>query len=49
MFSEIDAMKFISSMTLFSQVCNDQIFRTALTLFNHGELDLRTIELLKDG
>lgn len=47
-FGEIDAMKFISSMTLFSQVSESPVFEQALTLFNQGRKDIKTMEKLNE-
>ena len=47
-FGDIDAMKFRSSMTLFSVAAEDQtIFHDALEQYFSGQRDVRTIELLK--
>jgi uncharacterized protein (DUF1810 family) len=43
----IDAMKFVSSMTLFDAVAqDDERFARALAAFNRGERDALTLELL---
>lgn len=44
----IDAMKFVSSMTLFDAVAEvaDNPFARALAAFNHGERDPLTLELI---
>ena len=43
----IDAKKFVSSMTLFDAVAeDDRRFARALAAFNHGERDPLTLELL---
>lgn len=43
----VDAMKFVSSMTLFDAVAeDDRRFARALAAFNHGERDPLTLELL---
>nr|WP_166177348.1 DUF1810 domain-containing protein [Altererythrobacter segetis] len=42
----VDAMKFVSSMTLFDAVAqDDNRFARALAAFNHGERDPLTLEL----
>ncbi len=43
----IDALKFVSSMTLFDAVTEgDDRFARALAAFNHGERDPLTLDLL---
>lgn len=49
-FGSIDALKFRSSMTLFSRVSTaDSPFRQALEKFFQGQLDERTLGLLDGG
>jgi len=45
-FGSIDAMKFHSSMTLFSRAVSDGPFRSALEKYFAGELDQMTLDLL---
>lgn len=42
--SRIDVMKFRSSMTLFDQVCQNDIFAKALDTFFFGQRDFHTIQ-----
>lgn len=47
-FGEIDAMKFRSSMTLFSEVASDnEVFEEAIKKYYRGEADQLTLEILK--
>lgn len=46
MFGTPDDLKFHSSMTLFSEVSNDPVFRAAISKFYQGKPDQRTLSLL---
>ena len=47
-FGEIDAMKFRSSMTLFSEVASDnEVFEEAIKKYYRGEADQLTLKMLK--
>ena len=47
-FGEIDAMKFRSSMTLFSEVAPDnEVFEEAIKKYYRGEADQLTLKMLK--
>ena len=45
-FSEIDAVKVRSSMTLFDAVCPNDVFSEVLDAFYDGQKDTLTVELL---
>lgn len=45
-FGSPDDMKLKSSMTLFSSVSNDPVFRMVLDKFFHGAKDMRTLQII---
>lgn len=45
----IDALKFRSSMTLFDNICPNDIFSDALQKYYDGKVDERTLEMLQTG
>ena len=45
-FGDIDAIKLISSMTLFDAVSPNDIFHKVLDKYNDGEKDIKTIDIL---
>ena len=45
----IDALKFRSSMTLFDNICPNNIFSDALQKYYDGKVDERTLEMLQTG
>ncbi len=48
-FTEIDAMKVRSSMTLFDAVCPNDVFEQVLCQFYDGRKDRRSLSLLEAG
>ncbi len=45
----IDALKFRSLMTLFDNICPNDIFSDALQKYYDGKVDERTLEMLQTG